>query len=117
LAGDILLKQLGEELRRLRKFRKLSQEEVAERAELHPTYYGQVERGEVNPSIKTVLQIVAAIEIDPAQLINSVLKIKKSEKDSLLNEILIMLKGASTKQLMLIRSLVADTVEWSRKSK
>lgn len=43
---DRLVKSIGMQIRLLRKSKNLSQEELAFRAEVHPTYIGQVERGE-----------------------------------------------------------------------
>ncbi len=41
----------GERLRKLRKERGLSQEDVALRADITTSYYGQLERGTANPTI------------------------------------------------------------------
>lgn len=43
---DNLINIIGLQIRILRKNKKLSQEELAFKAGLHPTYIGQVERGE-----------------------------------------------------------------------
>ncbi len=47
----------GERLRALRKERGLSQEEVALRAEITPSYYGQLERGTANPTVSILEKI------------------------------------------------------------
>ena len=41
-----MTKELGRRIRAERTAKKMTQEELAERAGLHPTYIGQVERGE-----------------------------------------------------------------------
>ena len=41
----------------------LRQEALADRAGLHPTYIGQVERGEKNITVETLGKITAALEI------------------------------------------------------
>ena len=50
--------------------RPLTQEELAERAGLHRTYIGHVERGEVNVALWNIVRIAAALEIDPAELVS-----------------------------------------------
>lgn len=50
--------------------RSVSQERLAERAGLHRTYIGHVERGEVNIALFNILRIADALEIDPADLVS-----------------------------------------------
>ena len=48
--GDIR-KKFGLHLRQLRQQKKLTQEELADKAGMHFTYVGQIERGVRNPSL------------------------------------------------------------------
>ena len=43
----------------------LSQAALAEKADLHTTYIGQIERGEKNPTIETLLKIANALDLSP----------------------------------------------------
>jgi transcriptional regulator with XRE-family HTH domain len=52
------LRRLGEILRSFRLRTGLSQEELADRAGLHRTYIGSVERGERNPSFLSLQRIL-----------------------------------------------------------
>jgi transcriptional regulator with XRE-family HTH domain len=47
----------------------MTQEELAERAAIHPTYVGLVERGERNPSLDIAERIAAALGSSLAELI------------------------------------------------
>lgn len=47
---------------------KLSQETFAERAGLHPTYVGRVERGEKNVSFESMSRIAAALRLRASRL-------------------------------------------------
>lgn len=49
-----MTKELGQRIRAERTARKMTQEELAERADLHPTYIGQVERGEKSLTIASL---------------------------------------------------------------
>ena len=63
-----LKKAFGLRIRNLRKKKKFSQENLAEKSGLHPTYVGGVERGERNPSLESILKIASALEVSPGQL-------------------------------------------------
>ncbi|MBT3478650.1 MAG: helix-turn-helix transcriptional regulator [Candidatus Marinimicrobia bacterium] len=54
---------IGKTLRSLRKKAKLSQEELAEKCNLHRTYIGALERDEKSPTISTLTKIVNALNI------------------------------------------------------
>jgi transcriptional regulator with XRE-family HTH domain len=61
---------IGEAIRKYRKASKLSQEKLAEKADLHPVYFGQVERGEQTVSIYALLRIAKALGIRVRDLVN-----------------------------------------------
>lgn len=54
-------KALGSTIRELRKSQGLSQEKLAEKAGLHRTYIGALERGEKSPTIDTLTKVVLAL--------------------------------------------------------
>jgi len=60
---------LGERVRACRHALGLSQQELAERASLHWTFVGQVERGQRNLSLNNLLKLARALEVDPGRLV------------------------------------------------
>jgi transcriptional regulator with XRE-family HTH domain len=60
--------QLGEKVRRARVELGLSQENIAELAQMHVTNYGKIERGIANPSLVTILRIASVLGTDVATL-------------------------------------------------
>src|SRR5438132_10520369 len=46
-----------------------TQEKLAERAELHRTYVGRIERGERNLGLVNILRLAAALKVDAAELV------------------------------------------------
>lgn len=56
----------GAVLRRERVAAGLTQEALAEAAEVHPTHVSRLERGQRAPSLETVLRLAAALGQDPA---------------------------------------------------
>lgn len=59
---------VGERIRLIRKEMNLTQEELAEKADLQNSYIGSVERGERNISIETLEKIIKALDILPVDL-------------------------------------------------
>ena len=62
----------GLEIRRLREAAKLSQEQLAERANLHRNYIGLIERGERNATLTALFQIASALNITLGALLGGV---------------------------------------------
>lgn len=60
---------LGQRIRMYRKKNHMSQEKLAELSGLHPTYVGQMERGEKNPTIESLLKICKAMHLPIAVLV------------------------------------------------
>jgi transcriptional regulator with XRE-family HTH domain len=46
----------------------MTQEELAEKAELHPTYLGSVERGERNIALENIIAIAKGLGCSPKDL-------------------------------------------------
>jgi transcriptional regulator with XRE-family HTH domain len=57
---------LGRAIRELRHEKGISQERLAELADLHRTYVGGVERGERNVSFANILRLAEALEVPPS---------------------------------------------------
>jgi transcriptional regulator with XRE-family HTH domain len=61
---------LGEAIRRSREELALSQEELADAADMHITHLGGLERGVRNPSYATLLKLAKALRIEPGALVS-----------------------------------------------
>ena len=59
---------LGQQIRRLREEKKLSQEEFAARAGIDRAYYGGIERGERNVAALNLIKIASALETEVGKL-------------------------------------------------
>ena len=65
---------IAENIRQVREKHSWSQEELADRCNLHRTYIGAIERGERNITVRTLCKITDALECD----LNDLLRAKKS---------------------------------------
>lgn len=63
---------LGENIRTCRKQSGFSQEKLAEKAELDPTYISDVERAEENISLDALVRISKALNVPLADLIRGI---------------------------------------------
>ena len=55
---------LGKKLKSARTKAKLTQQEVADKAEIHVNYYARLERGEAMPRYNIVKQIAKVLKVD-----------------------------------------------------
>jgi transcriptional regulator with XRE-family HTH domain len=60
---------VGANIRRLRKAKGLTQEQLAHESGVAMRYVAGVERGEENPSLKFLVKIAEALEVEPAILL------------------------------------------------
>jgi transcriptional regulator with XRE-family HTH domain len=63
---------LGKQVRKLRLERGLSQEKLAELANLHRNYVGGVERGERNIAIINIVALAHSLRVRPAKLLETI---------------------------------------------
>ncbi len=59
---------LGKTVLKYRIKTKISQETLAEKADIHPNYVGRIERGECAPTVETLLKIAKALDVRPYKL-------------------------------------------------
>ena len=64
---QILLK-FGQKVQEVRKEKKITQEELAGMLSMHRTYIGLIERGERNPTIRTLYKIATALKVNAYDL-------------------------------------------------
>ncbi len=67
-----ILVALGLNIRHAREARELTQEKLAEKAGLDPTYISGIERGLRNPGIRNVVRLARALGLTTSELLKGV---------------------------------------------
>lgn len=111
--SDRILRMVGTRIRDMRKKRGLSQEELGERAGVHFSYIGGVERAEKNISLLSLQKIADALETDVFELFRYEKVINKglSEKDQNLNDLLDFLVTLNASDIKKIHTLATQIFE------
>ena len=78
---NALSTEIGRRLRNYRQRIGLTQEELAERAGVHCTYIGQVERGEKNLTISSLEKISRSLQISISDLFEDIEEFTESPDD------------------------------------
>ena len=64
--------EIGQRIRSYRLQKGLNQEELAEKCGLHPTYIGQVERGEKNATLESISKIADGLSLPLSTLFENI---------------------------------------------
>jgi transcriptional regulator with XRE-family HTH domain len=110
------LKQVGTRIRSIRKRSSLSQEDLAERSGLHPTYIGEIERATVNASIGSLNKIAAALEIPLHELLQLPGK-KETSKDLIIRDIVKLIRKQDVSVLKYTEKTLVELVDLLKKQR
>lgn len=64
-----ILEKFGQKMQKTRQSSGVTQEELAARLGMHRTYIGLIERGERNPTIRTLYKIAKALKVQASELL------------------------------------------------
>ena len=64
-----ILEKFGDKMQKARKGKGVTQEELAAKLSMHRTYIGLIERGERNPTIRTLYKISKALGVQASDLL------------------------------------------------
>ncbi len=113
-----LLIKLGARIRSLRKANGFSQESLSWKAELHPTYLAQIERGEVNPSFNVLYRIANALQISLSEFFSFFDKKGATTEEEITKlRFISLLSGRDKKTLGLFEEILASLIKYLEKSK
>jgi len=110
-----LLEQIGVKVKGFRNKKNLTQEDLAEKSGLHPTYIGSVERGERNLTVESLDKIAKGLGCD----IRDLFERRKTKRyptlqEKVAGEIMQLLRRKDEKTLQLATQVVRDVVRWKK---
>jgi len=118
-------KNLGSNIRALRRQQGLTQEQLAERANLHPTYVAKIELGERLPSLESLNSLAQALGVPLSTIVKPLDETESPvihdspkytsievHREKLIKEIIIALQNCKASELVLIRKIVALIKEY-----
>lgn len=108
----MVFKHLGHRIREERTKYRLTQEQLAEIAEVNESYVGQVERGEKNPSLETVVSIARSLGVTVDYLLQEEINV---EPNSLINELISITKDKDSEELRLMLNICRMISEYTSK--
>lgn len=91
---------LGEKIRYLRRNKGLTQQQLADKADIDYSYIGAIERGEKNPTLETIEKIAAGLEIEIYKLFFFAGNTEESEKTDREIGHIVNLCSKKTKQVL-----------------
>ena len=111
-AMKMVFKYLGQRIREERTKYRLTQEQLAEVAEVNESYVGQVERGEKNPSLETVVSIANSLGVTVDYLLQEEVNV---EPNGLINELISITKDKDPDELRLMLNICRMISDYSSK--
>ena len=100
----------GRRLRELRKARGLSQEELADRAGLHPKFIGEVERGASDLKLRSIIKIASGLGLSPADFFSLCFSRENlsPEGREVLDLVISTIKRKDRKRLQKLKTFIKD---------
>ena len=90
---------IGQRLKKARKAKKMTQEELAEKLDVSIAFLSRIERGNSQVNLKRLVQICEILEVRPGEILNGVSSKSSQYLDS---EFASLLKDCSSEQQKLI---------------
>jgi transcriptional regulator with XRE-family HTH domain len=102
-------KQMGLRIKAIRKILNLTQEQLAERAGVHPSYIGRLERADINTTIDMLSSIVKALNVPFSAVLD--ISVGNQRKTKIITDLNCKLYNQNVKKLDLIKRVVDELCE------
>lgn len=74
ISEETFIANLGTHIRKLRESKNLSQQDLANDCGIPKVQIGRIERAKINTTVRTLVKIANALEIEPKELLNFQIK-------------------------------------------
>lgn len=112
-----LRQRVGHRLRALRQDRRLTQEELAELAEIHPTFLAKIEAGQRLPSLVVIKRLANALGVPTASIVSTVDECEwASPEDRVVDELVAHLKSCTIEELEFVKDFIMMLKRHARRS-
>ena len=74
ISKDLFITNFGVHIRQLREKKNMSQQDLANDCSMSKRQIGRIERGEINTTLGTIINIANALHIEPKDLLNFSIK-------------------------------------------
>jgi len=74
ISKELFIINFGVHIRQLREKSNMSQQDLANDCNISKRQIGRIERGEINTTLRTIINIANALEIEPKDLLNFTIK-------------------------------------------
>jgi len=101
---------VGERIRAYRKNAGLTQEKLAEKADIHHTYVGQLERGEKNATLETIEKVAGALNLPLEVLFEAI--VSGETDNAIAKEAYDLITSFSEKEQQTLLDLIKKAVEY-----
>lgn len=106
---------VGERIKNIRKEKGWTQEQLAEKAGMHPTYIGKLERGEKSLTLDSLENVVNALDMTYEELFKYIKPSTESAENPVLWQIVNTLSGKSIDDQKKAKHLLEFMFEWKEK--
>lgn len=96
-------KIIGQTFKKIRKSKKLTQEDIAEKSDITPEYLSKFENGKYNASIYNIILLCRAVDISPMRLLHYFFS---SNDDCIIENLLDELKDLNLDDQKIVLNLV-----------
>ena len=107
---------IGERIKNKRKQNGLTQEQLAEKASMHPTYVGKMERGDKSATLDSLEKMVNALSLSYIDLFRDIQPIGNEESENqVLHELINKLNMKSLEEQKAALELFDFMFQWKKK--